>query len=232
MLSIRRGEQRGASRNGWLDSRHTFSFADYYDPRHMGYSVLRVLNEDRVAPGAGFPPHEHRDMEIVSYVLEGALQHKDNLGNGSIIRTGEVQRMSAGTGILHSEYNASASEPVHFVQIWIVPRERGIEPEYEQKRLDNGALSDGMRLVASPDGRDGSLTLHQDAFLYVCRLGARGAEAYRLDAARNAYLQVVRGSLVIAGEELAAGDGGTLTGPAAIGIESVTGGELLLFDLP
>src|SRR3970040_3025505 len=193
MIQLRKAEDRGHANHGWLDSWHTFSFADYHDPRHMGFSALRVINEDRVQPGAGFPTHGHRDMEIISYVLEGALEHQDSLGNGSVIRPGDVQRMSAGTGVTHSEDNASHTEPVHLLQIWIRPNQRGLVPEYEQKELPETARRSRLCLVASPDGCDASLTIHQDAFLYVTLLGRGESVTHALAPGRSAYLHVARG---------------------------------------
>lgn len=229
MVAVRPGRERGRSRYSWLDSFHTFSFSDYYDPRYLGFSVLRVINEDRVAPGAGFPPHSHRDMEIVSYVLDGALEHRDSLGNGSVIRAGEFQRMSAGAGVTHSEYNASGTEPVHFLQIWILPREAGIAPGYEQKRFDRG---DALVLVASPDGRGDSLTLHQDACLHRAAVTPGEFIAYPLAPGRKAYLQVARGRVTANGVALAAGDGAAVSEEGAVRLSTETEGEVLLFDLP
>ncbi len=199
MIAVRSSEQRGRAMHGWLDSYHTFSFADYYDPRHMGFSVLRVINEDRVEPGTGFPTHAHRDMEIVTYVLEGALEHQDSLGNGSVIRPGDVQRMSAGTGVRHSEYNPSSAEPVHFLQIWILPKTAGIAPGYEQKHFESRDLNGKLRVVASPDGRDGSVMIHQDAFLYAAKLDGAQAATHQLVAGRRAYVHVARGTVVVKG---------------------------------
>ncbi len=229
MIGVRPGRERGFSRNNWLDSRHTFSFADYYDPRYMGFSVLRVINEDRVAPGAGFPTHGHRDMEIISYVLEGALEHRDSLGTGSVIRAGEFQRMSAGAGVTHSEYNASQTQPVHFLQIWILPRTKGLAPSYEQRSFADG---EGLMLVASPDGGNDSLTIHQDAFLYRARLSKGGAVEHPLAPDRKAYVQVAKGKFVINGVALAAGDGAVLSGERLVRLSAEAAGETLLFDLP
>ncbi|MCP1336179.1 pirin family protein [Futiania mangrovi] len=230
MISVRRSAERGRFDIDWLQSRHTFSFGHYLDPNHMGFGALRVINEDRVAPGAGFPPHGHADMEIVSYVLDGALEHRDSLGTGSVIRPGDVQRMSAGTGIRHAEYNASDSAPVHFLQIWIQPGTRGVTPGYEQKAFGD-ALKGAFRLVASPDGRDGSLTIHQDAALYAARLAAGETAALTLGDGRRAWLQVARGSVTANGARLDAGDGAGLTGVADIAVAAETDAEVLLFDL-
>ena len=230
-MEIRRSGERGHANHGWLDSFHTFSFAGYHDPRHMGFGALRVINEDRVAPGQGFGTHGHRDMEIVSYVLEGALAHKDSLGNGSVIRPGDVQRMSAGTGVMHSEFNASESDPVHFLQIWIEPRVRGAAPGYEEKHFDSASKRGRLRLVASADGRDGSLRMNQEAFLYAGLFdGAERAEL-ALEPARRGYVHVARGSIAVNGRELGAGDalksdGGTLE------LEKGKDAEVLVFDLP
>src|SRR5581483_11801666 len=198
---------RGESRTGWLDSRHTFSFADYWDPAQMGFRALRVINEDRVIPGAGFPTHGHRDMEIVTYVLSGALAHKDSLGNGAVIRPGEVQRMSAGTGILHSEFNASKSEGVHFLQIWIVPDRAGLPPGYEQKTFPPAERHGRLRLVAAPDGAEGAVTLHQDARLYLAALGAGERVTHAIAKGRGLWLQVARGIVALDGTEMREGDG-------------------------
>lgn len=231
MMTLRRAAERGRTQIDWLDSRHTFSFGGYVDPRHMGFRSLRVLNEDRVEPGAGFPPHAHRDMEIVSYVLSGALEHRDSPGNGSVIRPGEVQRMSAGTGIRHSEYNASDAEPVHFLQIWILPERPGIAPGYEQKAFDLTAAQGQWRVLASRDGRDGSLTLHQDVSMLGAILPPGGAIDYAPAAGRHTWLQVARGAVEIDGHALEAGDGAAMAPGAALRARSERGTELLLFDL-
>jgi hypothetical protein len=232
MIELRKAAERGHSNHGWLDSRHTFSFADYHDPRHMGFSVLRVINDDRVEPAAGFPTHGHRDMEIVSYVLEGALEHKDSLGTGSVIRPGEVQRMTAGTGVRHSEYNASRTEPVHFLQIWILPRAQGLVPGYEQKRFEPAELAGRLRLVASPDGRDSSVTIHQDAQLYASRLGSGEHVSYTLAPGRRAYVHVARGAVTLNSARLAAGDGAGVSSESALTLAAEEPAEVLLFDLP
>jgi len=228
MIQVRPAQERGHANHGWLDSFHTFSFADYYDPAHMGFSVLRVINEDRVIPGAGFPTHGHRDMEIVSYVLAGALEHKDSMGNGSIIRPGDVQRMSAGQGIRHSEFNHSKNEPVHFLQIWILPNVQGVKPSYEQKRIE---LDGKLRLVASPDGGNGSVTIHQDARVYAARLNG-GEVSHALAPGRRAWLQVARGTARLNGTTLHAGDGASIEGEASLRLAADGSAEVLLFDLP
>jgi redox-sensitive bicupin YhaK (pirin superfamily) len=231
MLTLRPSDQRGRANHGWLDSRHTFSFADYQDPAHMGFRSLRVINEDRVQAGQGFGTHPHRDMEIVSYVLEGALEHRDSMGTGSVIRPGDVQRMSAGTGVTHSEYNASKSELVHFLQIWLLPRERGIAPGYEQKAFPEDARRGRLRLVASPDGRDASLTIHSDAAIYAGSFDKGESAALPIATGRNAWVQVTRGQVRANGVDLGSGDGAALSNEAAIRIEGVAGGEVLVFDL-
>jgi redox-sensitive bicupin YhaK (pirin superfamily) len=231
MITIRRSNERGISKFNWLDSRHTFSFGDYYDPKHMGFSDLRVINEDRVDPGAGFPTHSHRDMEIITYVLQGALAHKDSTGTNSAIRVGDVQRMSAGTGISHSEYNASKSEPVHFLQIWIIPNESGLKPGYEQRAFDLEAKAGSWVLVAAPEARDGSVTIHQDAELYLANFSKRQTTSYRLKPGRQAWLQLTRGAATLNGTSLAAGDGAAVTEETLLQIESLADSELLLFDL-
>ncbi len=228
MITIRKAEDRGHFDHGWLDTSHTFSFADYYDPDFMGFRTLRVINEDRVAPGRGFGTHAHRDMEIVTYVLEGALAHRDSMGNGSVIRRGEVQRMSAGTGVLHSEMNGSNEEPVHFMQIWILPERRAIEPGYEQKTFSDDERRNTLRLVASRDGRDGSVTLHQDASIYSSLLD--GTVSHELANGRHGWLQLARGEVELNGEKLKAGDGAAISGESRITIKG-TNAELLLFDL-
>jgi redox-sensitive bicupin YhaK (pirin superfamily) len=233
-MLIRRGSERGYADHGWLRSFHTFSFADYYAPAHMGFRALRVINEDRVSGGKGFGTHPHRDMEIISYVLSGGLQHKDSMGTGSIIRPGDVQRMSAGTGVTHSEFNASPSDEVHFLQIWILPDARGIAPSYEQKHFTESERSGKLKLVASKDGREGSLTIHQDASLYAGLLAAGERASFALPTGRYAWLHVARGKVQVAGQELAAGDAGAFEPGAAtseIVVEGREPSEVLLFDL-
>ncbi len=232
MLTIRKAQDRGHADHGWLNSYHSFSFADYYDPAHMGFSVLRVINEDRVQAGEGFPTHAHRDMEIVSYVLEGALQHKDSLGNGSVIRPGDVQRMSAGTGVRHSEYNSSTQEPVHFLQIWILPCANGMAPGYEQKNFPSAELDGRLRLLASPDGRETSVTIHQDAYLYAAKLQANASISHALAPQRRAYVQVARGQLTLNGATLNAGDGARIENETKLKLVAKNSVEVLLFDLP
>jgi quercetin 2,3-dioxygenase len=233
MMIIRRGDERGRTAIDWLDSRHTFSFGDYHDPQAMGFRVMRVLNDDRVTPGAGFPTHAHRDMEIVTVVLDGALQHRDSLGTGSVIRRGDVQRMSAGTGIRHSEFNASKTEPVRFLQIWILPEHAGLPPEYEQKTFPPEESRGRLRLVAARDGRDGAVTVHQDADIHVAVLDEGAAARYPLPAGRFAWVQVARGTVGVNGEILSEGDGAALTDVEAVELASrAPGSELLLFEMP
>ena len=231
MITLRRARDRGHADHGWLDTRHTFSFSDYHDPAHMGFRQLRVINEDRVQPGAGFPSHGHRDMEIISYVLDGALAHKDSLGTGSVIRAGDVQRMTAGTGVVHSEYNHSATEPVHFFQIWIVPAARGLAPGYEQKTFPVEARRGRLRLVASRDGRAGSLTIDQDTDVYAAVLEAGQALSHELLPGRGAWVQVARGDVRLNGQSLAAGDAAAVESEPGVTITAETPAELLLFDL-
>jgi redox-sensitive bicupin YhaK (pirin superfamily) len=231
MLELRRAGERGHANHGWLDSYHSFSFADYYDPRHMGFGSLRVINEDRIQPGSGFGTHGHRDMEIISYVLEGALAHKDSMGNGSTIVPGDVQRMSAGTGVQHSEFNNEPAGVTHFLQIWIEPSVRGIAPGYEQKHIDAGAKRGKLRLIASPDGRDGSVTIHQDAFVYAALIDGAERAVCNLAAGRRAYVHVARGELSVNGQRLAAGDALKASSVAQIALESGGQAEVLLFDL-
>jgi redox-sensitive bicupin YhaK (pirin superfamily) len=214
-----------------LDSRHTFSFANYRDPAQMGFRSLRVINEDRVIPGAGFPPHSHRDMEIISYVLKGALEHKDSLGNGTVIRPGEVQRMSAGTGIVHSEFNPSKTQPVHFLQIWITPDHTGLPPSCEQKAFPIDERRGRMRLVAAPDGRDGAVSLHQDARLFIANLGPGEHADYEAESGRGIWLQLARGIIALNGTEMREGDGAAVEDEPAIEIEAETDAELLVFDV-
>jgi redox-sensitive bicupin YhaK (pirin superfamily) len=232
MIEVRRAKERGHANHGWLDTWHTFSFSGYYDPRFMGFRVLRVINEDTVAPGQGFPLHGHRDMEIISYVLQGGLAHKDSLGTGSVIRPGDVQRMSAGTGVRHSEFNASDNDPVHFLQIWIEPARAGIAPGYEQKAFAEADQRGRLRLVASPDGADGSLTIHQDARLYATRLAPRQAVTHQIARERHVWVQVTRGTLAVNGEPLAQGDGAAISDEATVALTGETDAEALLFDLP
>jgi redox-sensitive bicupin YhaK (pirin superfamily) len=231
MLTIRRAEERGAFDHGWLDTRHTFSFAGYQDPRHMGFRNLRVVNEDRVRPGQGFGTHSHRDMEILTYVLEGGLQHRDSTGTGTVIRPEEVQRMSAGTGIAHSEFNASQEEPVHFLQIWILPARPGIAPGYEQKTFPLAGQPGRLHLVASPDGREDSLTLHADARVYAGRLGDGERARLALAPGRAAWVQMARGRARVNGQELKAGDGAGLVEEPEVTVEGIQGAEVLVFDL-
>jgi len=231
MISVRDRNTRGRTRTGWLDSRHTFSFGDYQEPSQMGFRALRVVNEDRVAAGAGFDRHGHRDMEIVSYVLSGALEHQDSLGTGSVIRPGDVQRMSAGTGILHSEYNPSRSEPVHFLQIWILPERQGLEPGYEQKRFPPEERRGRFRLVGDRQGTDGALTIHQDVRLYAADLQAGQVLAQKLPSGRHAWLQVARGAVELEGRELREGDGAAISDERSVALATGSGAELLWFEL-
>ena len=230
-LTLRKAEDRGAANFGWLDSRHSFSFGEYHDAQHMGFGPLRVINDDRVAPGAGFPAHGHRDMEIVSYVLEGALEHKDSIGTGSVIRPGDVQRMSAGTGIRHSEFNASKTEPVHFLQIWIVPERQGLKPGYEQKTFPIQEAVGALRLVGSRDGRDGSVTIHRDLDLYAARLMRGQDMKHVLREGRGAWVHVARGAVSLNGTPLKAGDGASLATPGTLHVDQADDAELLLFDI-
>jgi quercetin 2,3-dioxygenase len=233
MITIRHSEDRGIANFGWLDSRHTFSFGHYHDPQHMGFGPLRVINEDRVRAGAGFDTHGHRDMEIISYVLEGALEHKDSLGTGSVIRPGDVQVMSAGTGIRHSEFNHSQAEPVHFLQIWVLPDRAGLRPRYEQKTFAADEKRGRLRLVASPDGSEGSVVVHQDVRLYATLLDQGEQVAQTLPPQRKAWVQVARGAADVNGESLKAGDGAALKDAAQVAIKATAAGtEVLLFDLP
>jgi redox-sensitive bicupin YhaK (pirin superfamily) len=233
MLSLRKAEERGHEDHGWLDTSHTFSFAEYYDPNFMGFGALRVINDDRVAPGGGFPPHSHRDMEIITYVLEGALRHQDSIGNGSVIKPGEIQRMSAGTGVTHSEYNASKKEPVHFLQIWILPERAGLPPGYEQKYFGDEEKRGRLRLVASPDGGDGSVQIQQDARVFATLPGSgKKPVSYTFEKNRLGWLHVARGSAEVNGTSLKAGDGVGVSGGEKLSITSKDGGEILLFDLP
>jgi quercetin 2,3-dioxygenase len=231
MITFRDRMARGRTQTGWLDSRHSFSFGGYRDPQQMGFRALRVINEDRVIPGAGFPTHGHRDMEIVSYVLEGALQHKDSLGNGSVVRPGEVQRMSAGTGIEHSEFNPSQSEPLHFLQIWIIPERAGLPPGYEQKTVAAAGRSGEFLLVAGPPGSAAPVTIHQDARMFVARLAPGEEISHRLAAGRGAWLQVARGIVGLNGTEMREGDGAAVEKEDSLAVGAETEAEVLLFDL-
>ncbi|MGB7250670.1 MAG: pirin family protein [Phormidesmis sp.] len=232
MLTIRKADERGASKFSWLDSQHSFSFGGYMDPAHMGFSDLRVINEDQVIPGAGFGTHGHRDMEIISYVLEGELAHRDSMGTGSVIRPGDVQRMTAGTGVTHSEMNHSSTRPVHFLQIWILPDTKGLTPGYEQKHFDPKERQNQWRLVGSRDGRDGSVTIHQDISLYTATLNEGNPLSYDLAAERRAWLQVTRGALEVDGQSLSAGDGAAIADLSALDLVAIADNtEVLLFDL-
>ncbi len=231
MLEIRRAGERGLADHGWLRSFHSFSFADYHDPAHMGFGALRVINEDRIQPGTGFGTHGHRDMEIISYVLEGALAHHDSMGNGSTIVPGDVQRMSAGRGVTHSEFNHDKTGVTHFLQIWIEPNARGIVPSYEQKPFAAAEKRGRLRLVASPDGREGSVTIHQDAYLYAALLDGADRVSHPLDRSRRAYVHVVRGRVSVNGTPLAAGDALKASAVGEIVLEQGEGAEVLLFDL-
>jgi len=230
MITIRRAEERGHANHGWLDTYHTFSFADYHDPEHMGFRALRVINEDRVRGGRGFGTHGHRDMEIVSYVLEGALGHRDSMGTNGVIRPGEVQRMSAGTGVMHSEMNASADELVHFLQIWILPERGGITPSYEQKKFEDDERRGTLRLVASPDARDGSVKLHQDVEIYTALLDDGQSVAHEFNLDRYGWVQVARGEVVLNGQTMKAGDGAAIVDEPRVTLTG-KGAEVLLFDL-
>src|SRR5678816_1836442 len=231
MIKVRPKGERGHANHGWLDSHHTFSFADYYDPEHMGFRNLRVINDDRVAPGRGFGTHPHRDMEIISYVLEGALEHKDSIGTGSVIKPGDVQRMSAGTGVLHSEFNGSKTEPVHFLQIWVIPNVQGIPPSYEEKHFSTQDRRGRLCLVASPDRADGSVLMHQDARIHAGLFDGAEHASFAVRDRRQCYVHVARGALHVAGLHLEAGDGLKVTDTGEIEIREGRGAELLVFCL-
>jgi redox-sensitive bicupin YhaK (pirin superfamily) len=230
-MQVRRAAERGRTNWGWLDSRHTFSFGDYFDPKQMGYRALRVINDDRVAPGEGFGTHGHSDMEILSYVLEGGLAHKDSMGTGSVIRPGEIQMMRAGTGVTHSEYNASKTEPVHFLQIWIVPDQRGLAPAYAQKPIDREAARRGLVLLASHDGREASMQISQDVALWLTLLENGDRRELALGPGRHAWVHVARGTVDLNGDSLSEGDGAAVTGPAAVRLAGKGPAEILVFDL-
>lgn len=231
MIRIRKAEDRGHADHGWLDTYHTFSFSSYQDPNHVHFRSLRVMNEDRVAPGQGFGTHPHRDMEIVTYVLEGALEHKDSMGNGEVLRPGEFQRMSAGTGITHSEFNPSPTEPVHLYQIWLFPEQKGIEPGYEQKRFPEAERRNQLRLVASPDAAEGSLKIHHDARIYLAKLDAGKEISHALAEGRHAWLQVLRGGVSLNGHALNTSDGAAVSEESSFHVKAEEDAEVMLFDL-
>ena len=231
MINIRKSNERGHADHGWLNTRFTFSFADYYDPKHEQFRTLRVMNDDRVAGGGGFPTHPHRDMEIVTYVLEGALQHQDSMGNGSVIKPGDVQYMSAGTGVAHSEFNASKTEPVHLYQIWMFPDKNGYKPAYDQKNFSNAEKRGKLRLLVSPDGRDGSVKIRQDNELYATVLGPGESVKHALKPERHAYVQVARGSVTLNGTALQVGDGAAISAEKTLELTGVKDAEVLVFDL-
>ena len=231
MITLRAAAERGHAEHGWLESYHTFSFADYYDPKQMGFRSLRVINDDRVAPGQGFGKHPHRDMEIVSYVLEGSIAHKDSTGTGSVIVPGDVQRMSAGTGVFHSEYNDSKTDPVHFLQIWILPEKSGLAPSYEQKRFTEDEKRGKLRVVASPDGRQGSVVIHADALIYAGLFDEGQSAELPLAPGRHAWVHVARGEAQVNGRDLAEGDAVALSEELVVSVKGKSGGEVLVFDL-
>jgi redox-sensitive bicupin YhaK (pirin superfamily) len=231
MIQIRKSQDRGHANHGWLSTYHTFSFAGYQDPNHMRFRSLRVMNEDFVAPGQGFGTHPHNDMEIVTYVLEGALEHRDSMGNGEVLRPGEFQRMSAGTGITHSEFNPSANEPVHLYQIWLYPQRKGIEPSYEQKRFPEEERHNRLRLVASRDAEDHSLLIHQDARIYLANLDEGVEIVHSIEEGRGAWLQVLRGSVTLNGQRLGTSDGAAVTEERSLAVQASENAEIMLFDL-
>jgi redox-sensitive bicupin YhaK (pirin superfamily) len=231
MITLRRSNERGATRLEWLDSRHSFSFGDYYDPGHMGFRALRVINDDRVAPGSGFGMHGHRDMEIVTYILSGSLEHRDSLGTGAVMKRGDVQRMSAGTGIRHSEFNPSDVEAGHFLQIWLLPERGGLRPEYEQRHFAGSDKHGRLRLVAAHDGRDNALAIHQDVDIYAAILGPGQRVTHELRPGRHAWIQVASGALTLGGQRLAAGDGAAVSDEKFLEIAVIDNAEFLLFDL-
>lgn len=231
MIRILKSDERGHANHGWLDTHFTFSFADYYDPKHMHFRTLRVMNDDRVAGGGGFPMHPHRDMEIVTYVLEGTLEHRDSMGNGSVIKPGDIQYMSAGTGVTHSEFNASKTEPVHLYQIWMFPEKQGLKPTYGQKNFGEAEKRGKLRLLVSPDGRDGSVKIRQDNDLYATVLIAGETVKHELKPERHAYVQVARGSVTLNGKKLEEGDGAAISGEKVVQLTGERDAEVLLFDL-
>jgi redox-sensitive bicupin YhaK (pirin superfamily) len=231
MMTIRRAEERGHANHGWLDAHHSFSFADYYDPKWMGFRSLRVINDDTIAGGGGFGTHPHRDMEIITYILSGALQHRDSMGHEAVLKVGDVQRISAGTGIAHSEFNYSPVEPVHLLQIWIQPERKSVKPAYAERSLGNGSAKPGLTLVASRDGRDGSVSINQDADLWLVRLSEATNAAHALKPERHAWIQVAEGELTVNGQTLHAGDGAALSEEAGLTLTAKTNAQALLFDL-
>jgi hypothetical protein len=231
MITIRQAQERGHANHGWLDSHHTFSFANYYDPKHIGFRTLRVINEDRVSPSNGFGTHGHRDMEIITYVLEGALEHKDSIGTGSVIQPGEVQRMSAGTGILHSEFNHSQTQPVHFLQIWLLPEKKGLSPSYEQRNFSPAKTPGKLHLVAARDGRENAVTVHQDVDLYAAVLKEGDRISHTLKPQRHAWVQVARGTITLNSLPLNTSDGAAISEETDVVIEATKDAEILLFDL-
>ncbi len=231
MITLRKSAQRGTTKIDWLDSRHSFSFGDYYDPRHMGFGPLRVINEDFVQPGEGFGMHPHRDMEIITYIVSGALEHRDSLGTGSVIRPGDVQRMSAGTGIRHSEFNPSATESVHLLQIWIQPEQKNLTPSYEQRAFSDAERRGQLRLIAAHDGRNGAVTIHQDADVYACLLDSGQTVKHDLANGRTAWLQLIKGEITLNGANLTPGDGAAIADERSLKIVTTESSELLLFDL-
>jgi len=232
MVKLRKSRERGHANHGWLEARHSFSFAGYQDPEHMGFGPLRVINEDRVQAGRGFGSHGHRDMEIITYILEGALAHKDSMGNGSTIRPGDVQRMSAGSGVMHSEFNPSKDEPTHLLQIWIEPDRRGVEPSYEETHFPVESRQGRLRLIASSDGREGSVTIHQDAAVYATLLDGEQAVTHAVAVGRRVYVHVARGEVVVNGQPLSAGDALMAEDERQLALEHGRGAEVLVFDLP
>lgn len=231
MIRLRKSHDRGHADHGWLRTYHTFSFGDYYDPAHMHFRSLRVMNEDFVSPGKGFPTHPHRDMEIVTYVLEGELEHRDSMGNGEVIHAGEFQRMTAGTGVTHSEFNPSATQSVHLYQIWLFPGQQGLEPSYEQRRFDESEVGRGFRLVASPDAAEGSLVIHQDARIYLAKIPVGETRSHGIAPGRHAWLQVLRGEILAGDHTLVAGDGAAVSDELAVIIRATSDAEVMLFNL-
>ncbi len=231
MITLRKSEDRGHFDHGWLNTYHTFSFASYHDPKHMGFRALRVMNEDRVRPGAGFGTHEHENMEILSYVLEGSLEHRDSMDNGSVLRAGDFQRMTAGAGVRHSEFNPSSKEPLHFYQIWLLPEKEGLEPSYEEWRFDDREEKGKLQLVASRDGRDGSLSVHQDVDIFLSSMNVGERVSHRLKPARHAWLQVIRGEIELHEQHLTAGDGAALSAEPSLRVKGLRPAEVMLFDM-